>query len=103
VPALPLLEARVRRAAKVDGNQLEVVEGLRAMGLYVQSLAMVGEGCPDLLVGAGEHRNVLLEVKLPGKHLNALQKRWHDEYTGTAHVVRSISDAIEIIKYYKNR
>jgi hypothetical protein len=93
----------VRRAAKVDGNHPEIVEGLRAMGLYVQSLAAVGDGCPDLLIGAGEHRNVLLEVKVPGKQLNAIQKVWHRDYTGTAHVVWSLADAIEVIRHYKNR
>lgn len=41
-----------RMAAKVDGNQAAIVETLRAMGCVVQHLHMVGQGVPDLVVGA---------------------------------------------------
>ena len=41
----------MRRAAKVDTNHSEVVEALKSAGASVQSLATVGRGCPDLLVG----------------------------------------------------
>lgn len=40
------------RAAKVDKNQPEIVEALRAEGAVVQHLHAVGVGCPDLLVGS---------------------------------------------------
>jgi hypothetical protein len=52
----------VRRAAKVDANQREVVAALRGAGATVQLLHAVGEGCPDLLVGY-RGGNYLLEVK----------------------------------------
>ena len=41
----------MRRAAKVDANQEQIVQALRACGATVQSLAGVGKGVPDLLVG----------------------------------------------------
>lgn len=40
----------MRRAAKVDTTQREIVETLRAHGCQVRSLASVGQGMPDLLV-----------------------------------------------------
>ena len=52
----------MRRAAKVDGNQAEIVSALRQVGAEVQSLASVGQGVPDLLVGF-RSRNFLLECK----------------------------------------
>ena len=39
------------RRAKVDDNQPEIVKALRGIGAFVQSLASVGQGTPDLLVG----------------------------------------------------
>jgi hypothetical protein len=41
----------MRRAAKVDRNQPEIVSALRKVGADVVSLAAVGDGIPDLLVG----------------------------------------------------
>lgn len=91
----------VRRAAKVDGNHREVVEALEAVGAVVQSLAAVGEGCPDLLVG---YRGVnhLIEVKdgsLPpsGRLLTPKQKSWHAGWKGKACIANSVSDALLII------
>lgn len=53
---------RRRKVHRVDGNHRAVKEALEKIGAIVQSLATVGEGCPDLLVGyAG--RWILLEVK----------------------------------------
>lgn len=88
-----------RRAAKVDANHGEIVDGLRAMGVSVQSLAAVGNGCPDLLCGF-RTVNVLLEVKTGNEKLNAVQKPWHREWKGTAHVVWSLADAIQVMKHY---
>jgi hypothetical protein len=50
------------RKAKVDTNQEVIVQALRAAGATVQSLAAVGHGVPDLLVGF-RNQTVLLEVK----------------------------------------
>ena len=52
----------MRRAARIDGNQTTIVRALEKAGASVQSLAAVGRGCPDLLVGY-RGRNYLLEVK----------------------------------------
>lgn len=43
-------EAVMRRAAKIDGTQTEIVAALRQVGCKVLSLAACGKGVPDLLV-----------------------------------------------------
>jgi Holliday junction resolvase len=52
----------MRRAARIDDNQKELVKALRKAGCKVLSLAAVGNGCPDLIV---YRANVLtmLEIK----------------------------------------
>ena len=43
----------MRRAARIDDNQIAIVKALRKAGCSVLSLAAVGNGCPDLLVFRG--------------------------------------------------
>ena len=50
------------RAARIDANQPEIVKALRDVGAFVQSLATIGKGCPDLLVAFRGKWHVL-EVK----------------------------------------
>lgn len=47
----------------MDANHGAVVQGLRALGYRVQSLAAVGQGVPDLLVGTPQGRLILVELK----------------------------------------
>ena len=83
----------MRRAARVDDNQKDIVRALRAHGCSVESLAAVGRGVPDLLVGHAE-RNLLLEVKRPGGRLTKDQVRWHGAWGGSVVVVYCIEDAL---------
>jgi hypothetical protein len=67
-----------RRAARIDDNQRDIVTALERAGCTVQSLASLGEGVPDLLVGVPMRmefghgglamwqipaRNIIIEVK----------------------------------------
>ncbi len=52
----------MRRAARVDANQQQVISALLAAGARVLVLSAVGDGCPDLLIGH-RRRLMLLEVK----------------------------------------
>lgn len=95
----------MRTAAKVDDNQAEVVDGLRQMGCTVQILSAVGKGCPDLLVGVAGI-NLLMEVKDGSKPESATrltpdQVKWHGEWRGQVHVVKSLEHAIRIINYVR--
>ena len=91
-----------RRAAKVDGNQTRIVAALRAVGATVQHLHTVGRGCPDLLVGHRGH-NFLVEVKdgtkAPSRQrLTPDEERWHQTWRGQVHVVRSVMEALELVR-----
>ena len=85
------------RAAKIDANHEAVVTALRAAGATVQSLAGVGKGVPDLLVGF-KGQTLLFEVKdgfkPPSKRsLNEDQLRWHGSWKGGALAVVDSPDA----------
>ena len=91
----------MRRAAKVDANQREVVVALRGAGASVQLLHAVGEGCPDLLVGY-KGLNMLLEVKDGSKppsaqKLTPQQEIWHRDWRGHRVVVNSTEAALAAI------
>lgn len=91
----------MRQAAKVDGNQKEIVAAFEGMGCTVEHLFRVGKGCPDLVVGivvgvAG--MNLLVEVKMPGETLNDEQKAWHKKWRGQACIVSSVEEAVKLVK-----
>lgn len=91
----------MRRAAKVDANQMIIVAALRAVGATVQPLHAVGKGCPDLLVGY-RGRNYLFEVKDGDKPPSARkltpdQVSWHDTWRGSSWVVMNPKMALQII------
>ena len=88
----------MRKHGKIDANQAEIVAVLRRCGFSVQSLASVGNGCPDLLVGRGLE-NFLLEVKdgnqPPSKHrLTDEEKEWHAGWRGQVTTVHSVDEAL---------
>jgi len=86
---------------KVDDNQKEIVEGLRKLGMTVQSLATIGKGCPDILVGY-EGLNYLFEVKdgnkpMSGQKLTPDEVKWHEVWNGQIDVINCLNDALIII------
>lgn len=94
----------MRRAAKIDNNQHEIVAALRAIGCSVESLAAVGRGVPDLLVGRAG-RTYLIEVKDGAKvpsarRLTDEQLLWHGEWRGgTLAVVLDVEGAIRAVTF----
>lgn len=91
----------MRRAAKTDENHQDIVRALRKLGASVQSLAAVGQGCPDILVGWRGMLS-LLEIKDGSKPPSARkltddQVRWHAEWRGPVDVVYSVEDAIRAV------
>lgn len=92
----------MRRAAKIDANQPEIVKALRQIGCTVQPLHTVGDGCPDLLVGAFGV-TLLMEVKdgdkVPSaRRLTEDQIVWHGRWTGgPLAVVTDIESAIRAV------
>jgi hypothetical protein len=69
----------MRRAARVDANQAQIVSALRAAGAYVWIISLP----VDLLVGFNGH-TFLVEVKDgPRKRLTGLQQDFFDNWSGS--------------------
>ena len=101
----------MRRASAVDSNQAEIVAALRKRGHLVQSLAAVGGGVPDLLVGVSlptaqnaSGHFMLLEVKdgrkVPSaRRLTPLETAWHAAFKGfPVAVVHCAEDAVRAVE-----
>lgn len=96
----------MRRIARVDQNQKEIIKALRDAGATVQPLHSIGQGCPDLLVGAKGVTH-LLEVKNPkalsgvGRVMQATKDRqaaWHEKWRGVPPVkVYTVEEALKVI------
>lgn len=92
----------MRRAAKIDANQTEIVAALRKAGAFVQSLADCGKGVPDLLVGF-RRNTYLLELKdgkkpPSARELTPDQIKWHLAWNGgVLMVVNSVDEALAAI------
>jgi len=91
----------VRRAAKTDDNQSDIVAGLRSIGASVQILAAVGKGCPDLAIGY-RGVNYLIEIKDGSKprsetKLTPDQVRWHTDWRGQSGIAYTLDDALVLI------
>lgn len=91
----------MRKVARVDDNQTEIVEALRRVGCSVQSLATVGNGCPDLLVGR-QGVNTLLEVKDGSKppsrrRLTPDEQIWQHKWGGQVVTVETVEQALKAV------
>ena len=91
----------MRRIARTDSNQAEIVAALRQIGCSVQPLHTVGKGCPDLLVGI-RSRNFLMEIKY-GKKAPSARKLtededlWHQCWRGHVVIIESVDQALNFI------
>jgi hypothetical protein len=90
----------MRRAAKVDSNQAEMVEFFRKCGASVQILSQVGAGFPDVLIGYGG-RNYLVELKSEIGKLTPDQVKWHNDWRGHKTIIRGIDEAIKFLRDIK--
>lgn len=93
----------MRRRAKVDDNQAQIVSEFRARGCFVQSLAAVGAGVPDLLVGKGG-KWILVEIKDGSKCQSARQLTPKEaewilavRNRGPVHVVETPADVSKVL------
>ncbi len=91
----------MRRAARVDRNQPEIVRALRDIGATVQHIHMIGGGCPDILVGY-RGTSYVFEIKDSAKppskrRLTPMEAKWHDNWRGQVAIVTSIDEAIKAV------
>lgn len=88
---------------RTDGNHSEIVTGLRAVGAFVQSIASVGRGCPDVIC-AYRGRWYVAELKdgsKPPSHrrLTEAEKVWHEQVGDRApiYIWESLDEALAVI------
>lgn len=91
----------MRRAARVDANQREIVAALTRIGCSVFSTAGVADGFPDLVVGRA-NKTLLLEVKNGDKspsrqRLRVSQEKFRDWWRGHYAVVSTPEEAIDVV------
>lgn len=91
----------MRRVARTDDNQTEIVEALRSIGASVTPTHQLGGGFPDIVVGY-KGVNYLFEIKDGSKppsarKLTADERKWFESWCGSAHVVESVTEALSII------
>ena len=91
----------MRRAARVDSNQKEIVQALRKAGASVAHTHTIGQGFPDIVVG---HRgkNLLLEIKdgslTPSRRkLTEDEYEFHEAWRGQINIVESVEDALGLL------
>lgn len=85
----------MRRAAKVDKNQAEIVEALRNIpGCSVLITSSLGNGAPDISVGYRGF-NFWFELKSsPSEHLTPDQQEFHLSWFGQIQKVSSLKEII---------
>ena len=93
----------MRRAAKIDSNQNEIVEALRRCGASVLITSQL-KNCFDILVGYNGI-NYIVEIK-DGKKPPSQRKLTEGEIKfmenwkgGKYYIIESIEDAFEMINY----
>lgn len=96
----------MRRAARTDANQAEIVAMLRSMGATVCDTSQLGGGYPDLTIGyMGKtfHAEVKDGSKPPSKRkLTPDQEEWIKAWRGGAvWLITSIPDALDALEQSK--
>ena len=92
----------MRRAARIDANQNEIVAALRGIpGCKVWITSMVGNGGPDFVIG-WMRVNYLIELKdgdkPPSKRrLTPDEKKFHAQWSGQIAVAETFEDCLQII------
>lgn len=91
-----------RRAARVDGNQPELVRKIRKLGFSVHIVSQLKNFC-DIIVG-GQGKNWLFEIKDPGqpagsRELTEGEAEFHKGWKGQVDIIETIDDFIKIINH----
>lgn len=91
----------MRRAARRDDNEKEIIAAMREAGAYVK--AINDEGLFDLLVSyRGE--TMLIEVKDGAKppsarRLTEAEQKFHDEWPGSdLYIINSVEEALSLLR-----
>jgi Holliday junction resolvase len=85
------------RAKKVDSNHADIAQAFRSCGCSVFSIASIGGGAPDLVVGKYDC-NMLVEVKTDDGELNDLQEQFWDRWLGRIVIARDMDDVQKTVR-----
>lgn len=88
--------AHGRMHGRRDANQQAIKEHLESHGMTVCSLASVGGGCPDLVVGY-QGVNILLETKGVKKVIRTSQKDFGKAWKGQTEIVWNPQQALAAV------
>lgn len=92
----------MRRAAKIDANQPELVGALRSMGATVEITSQAHDGFPDVVVGY-RGVTVLVEIKdgslTPSRRkLTPAQVELHGRFAGAITIIETLEQAELLIR-----
>jgi hypothetical protein len=91
----------MRRAARRDDNEQDIIKAMRAEGAYVKQIN--DEGLFDLLVSHWG-KTLLIEVKDGAKppsarRLTPAEQKFHDEWPGdNLYIVNSVEEALALLR-----
>ena len=91
----------MRRAARRDSNEGDIIKALRECGAYVKVIN--DEGTFDLLAWY-RGRTLLIEIKdgsrpPSARRLTDAEQKFHDEWPGdNLHIVNSVEEALALLK-----
>lgn len=91
----------MRRAARRDAGEQDIIKAMRACGAYVKVIN--DEGTFDLLCYYNGH-TLLLEIKdgtkpPSARRLTDAEQRFHDEWPGSnLHIINSVQEALDLLK-----
>lgn len=93
----------MRRDAKADANQPEVIAELRRCGAVVAHTHQLGSGKPDFIVGMYSQRLkapalLWVELKTDCGKLTRAERKFHREWTGYPVIVARTAD--EILEWF---
>jgi Holliday junction resolvase len=97
----------MRKKARVDANQREIVQQLRKIGISVLHTHQLGRGAPDLILGY-RNENFMIELK-DGNKTKSQQKLTPDEiefqtkWQGNYAVCNSLEQILSVIDYVDER
>lgn len=92
----------MRKRGRRDGNHKLVIRELRAIGYSVHDLGGVGDGCPDIVVGA-QGKNWLFEIKDPAqppskRRLTSDERIFFANWRGQVRKVETAEEIIEVVR-----
>lgn len=85
-------------AKRTDANHSAITLELQRMGWSVVNLSRVGQGCPDILIGAGFY-TMLAEIKVEKGKLNERQQDFGRKWMGSPILIlRSPEQAVLAVR-----